>query len=392
MYLQAKKTSILVENKSNYSVIGGLASANGTFVASVWDILESNYVTSSNTVHAVNSLSTAGTFKVAFKETLSFNEETSNASITLKGRDGVNRATATVSQTPVKLIATPSPITFNNGQSNQMETVTITTSNDGTISSGLTISPQSNDWVMSNVSGNKIILKTTAENDTGLNPRVTNFTITYKGTKIILTVNQKCDFNPSATVNIGGIEWMKYNLGKSRSEGGWTYATKLPSECTDDPIKTKSHGRFYKFNIGDKSWPTTGSITDWESIIIEENSDWVTTNNPCPNGYRLPTVEEFKNLVSNSTQSVEGGLSASDYGYMVFTSKNSTNEKLEFILTGYVNRLTGTIRNQGAFADYWSSTQIESSYAYTLNISSARANPKYKSSKSNGYSIRCVKK
>lgn len=83
----------------------------------------------------------------------------------MKGRYGVNRATATVSQTPVKHAANPASITFN-GQQNQTATSAITTSNDGTISGGLTVSHQSNSWALISVFGNKIIVKTTAENDT----------------------------------------------------------------------------------------------------------------------------------------------------------------------------------------------------------------------------------
>ncbi len=401
--IQAKKTSILVENKSTYSVIGGLASANGTFVASIWDILESNYVTSSNTTahavrssnttaHAVSSLSATGTFKVAFKSTLTFNEETSNATITLKGRDGVNRATVTVSQTPVKLTLNPASIVFENGQPNQTATVTVGTTNDGNISSGMTISPQSKDWFIASVSGNKVIIKTTTENDIG-KPRTDNVIVTYKGTTIQITITQNCDFDPTKTVNIGGIEWMKYNLGKSKLEnGGPTFATKLPSECSDDPIKTKSHGRFYQWDIGSKSWESTGSsVSGWNGTNPPtQNTSWLESNDPCPENYRLPTKDEFVVLKNSTTQSNEGGWNASDYGYKIFTNGNKT---LEFPSIGRRHWSTGVLDYQSVYGYYWSSTQVDETKAYIMYINSNDVTPSYNNgNKSNGANVRCVRK
>ncbi len=393
--LQAKKTSILVENKSSYSVIGGLASANGTFVASVWDILESNYVTSSNTTaHAISALSTAGTFNVAFKQELMFNEETSNAIIALKGRDGVNRATASVSQTPVKLTLNPASVVFSNGQPNQTATVTVGTTNDGTISSGLAISAPQNDsdWLIGSVSGNKINVRTTAENDTWNNPRSTYFTVTYKGTSIQLTVNQGRDFDPRQTVNIGGVEWMKYNLAKSKLEnGGPTFATKLPSECTDDPIKTKSHGRFYQWDVGNKSWESTGnSVSGWdETNPPTSNTSWLEANDPCPEDYRLPTKDEFIALKNATIQTNGGDWNASNYGYKIFTSGNN---KLEFPAVGNRGNTSGVLYVQGVHGNYWVSTQYDEAKGCFINLNSDGVAPLGNTNKSYGLSVRCVRK
>ncbi len=355
------------------------------------DILESNYVTSSNTTaHAVSSLSTAGTFKVAFKSTLTFNEETSNATITLKGRDGVNRTTATVSQTPVKLTLNPASVVFENGQPNQIVTV-VGTTNDGTISSGMTVSPQSKDWFIVSVSGNKVTIKTTAENDIGKS-RPDNVTITYKGTIIQISVTQNCDFNPFSTVNIGGIEWMKYNLGKSRSESEEpTFATKLPSECTDDPIKTKSHGRFYQWDVGKKSWNSTDlSVSGWSGTNPPtQNDSWLESNDPCPAGYRLPTKDEFAILKSETTQTNGGGWSASDYGYKIFTKGNV---KLEFPSVGIRSITDGALIGNGTSGFYWSSSQYSSTNGYNMNFSSSGVKSDNYNTKASGRSVRCVRK
>ncbi len=321
---------------------------------------------------------------------MTFNEETSNATITLKGRDGVNRATATVSQTPVKLTLNPASIVFENGQPNQTATVTVGTTNDGTISSGLTVSPQSKDWFIASVSGNKVIVKTTTENDTGVT-RPDEITITYKGTSIKISVKQNCDFNPNQTVNIGGVEWMRYNLAKSRLEGTTTFATKLPSECADDPIKTKSHGRFYQWDIGNKSWPSTEiSVTDWDKTNPPtQNVSWLESNDPCPLGYHVPTQEEFLSLKNNTTQTNAGGWSASDYGYKIFKNGNAS---LELPAIGYRNDSTGSLKEQGTSGNYWTASSYDGIKAGVVMLfyeqSISLFNSYYKSC---GRSIRCVK-
>ena len=390
--IQAKKTSILIGNKSTYSIIGGLESGaiDGTFTASVWDILESNYVTSSNTTtHAVSALSTAGTFKVAFKQTLSFNEETTNATITLKGRDGVNRGTVTVSQTPVKLTLSQPSITLE-ANANETATVTVGTTNDGNISSGMNyFLPNDCDWLTINISGNKVIISTNEENDVG-KLRPSPVTIIYKGTTIQISVSQKCDFDPyNTTVNIGGVEWMRYNLKNSKQEkGGATFATKLPSECTDDPIKVKSHGRFFQWDRY-KSWGTTEStISGWDGTY-SSNTSWLEQNDPCPKDFRVPTKEDFEKLVSSSTISNGGGWSPSDYGYKIFKSGNAT---LEFPAVGYRFTKLGALYSNGMIGWYWSSTQYDSDNGYHLGMPSGSVNPDRTNYKSYVISVRCVKK
>ncbi len=369
---QAKKTSILVSGKGSYSVIGGLASANGTFVASTWDIATANYVTSSNTTaHAVSSLATTGTFKVAFKSTLAYNAAATSATITLKGRDGGNRATATVNQTPVKFTFSPTSYTFE-GDANLSTTVTVTTTNAGTISSGMTATTPSGGWATTTVSTNKVTVKTTSENTTG-SQRSSTFTVTYKGTTSqTFTIKQEPNYDLSI--------WAEYNV-----DAVGKFATSKPSQLTG--TRAASHGKFYQWNRK-IAWATTGNVSGWNSNG-DTGLSWASANDPCPSGYRVPTKDEFVELNNNTTKSNKGGWTSSNYGYLVFTSGSVTRE---FPAVGYRNYTNGVLGRQGLHGDYWASTQYDGEKGYFLGVDSSSVNPSNYSYKSNGFSVRCVRK
>lgn len=185
---------------------------------------------------------------------------------------------------------------------------------------------------------------------------------------------------------------MRYNLGKSRLEsGGPTFATKLPSECTDDPIKTKSHGRLYQWDVGKKSWESTSnSVSGWdETNPPTSNTSWLEANDPCPKDYRLPTKDEFIALFSTTTQTNGGGWNASDYGYKIFTNGSL---KLEFPAVGIRYRSTGTLSDQGVRGNCWSSTQYDVEMGYNMYFISSKVSPANYTYKSGGFSVRCVQK
>lgn len=229
----------------------------------------------------------------------------------------------------------------------------------------------------------------TTENDTGRS-RTFKVTVTYKGTTILIEVKQGSDFDPyNDIVTIGGVVWMKYNLGKSKQEGV-TFATKLPSECVDDPIKTKSHGRFYQWDVGNKSWESIGTnVSGWNNTNPPtKNTSWLESNDPCPDDYRLPTKEEFMVLQSSTTQTSGGGWSINDYGYKIFTAGDV---KLEFPAVGNRGVALGTLYSDGRLGNYWSSQQSNETKAYYLRFGESPITI-YEEAKAVGFSIRCVKK
>lgn len=116
-----------------------------------------------------------------------------------------------------------------------------------------------------------------------------------------------------------------------------------------------------------------GTSLNWRSP--PNNSLWQGvdgTNNPCPSGFRIPTLTEF--IAERAT----------------FSSPNAAGafaSPLKLPAAGMKNYNSGTINSEGAVAYYWTST-INSGYPTAFYPSSANGLPTYHNY---GFSIRCIK-
>ncbi|MDE7356124.1 MAG: hypothetical protein K2N21_05075 [Rikenellaceae bacterium] len=109
-----------------------------------------------------------------------------------------------------------------------------------------------------------------------------------------------------------------------------------------------------------------------------------------PDGYRLPTKDEFQALINGSTVSRGGGWSSSDYGYIKFTSGSNS---VEFPAVGYRSAdSSGTLGHAGTYGYYWSSVTYTSNTinAYYLFFSSSNLYVDWYN-KQPGRSVRCVR-
>ncbi len=170
------------------------------------------------------------------------------------------------------------------------------------------------------------------------------------------------------TVNIGGVEWAKYNLANPKqASGGATFATKQPSECSG--TRLESHGKFYKWNTT-TAWATTGNVnsTDW-SAVTATGSEWTKDNDPCPNGFRVPKKEEFDALIAACTATYSGAWSESDYGYLTLTD-NTSGAKLQFPAVGCRSNTDGALYDVGTGGRYWTSESDASNAFHMYFISS----------------------
>ena len=116
---------------------------------------------------------------------------------------------------------------------------------------------------------------------------------------------------------------------------------------------------------------------DWR--LLSNNNLWQGvngTNNPCPNGYRLPTYTELNNERKSWSSSDAAGAYAS---------------VLKIPLTGRRNNNSGSLNSVGTQGFYWSSfVDSSSDNSYFLGIFS---NVAYMSAsiRAFGYSVRCIK-
>jgi uncharacterized protein (TIGR02145 family) len=103
----------------------------------------------------------------------------------------------------------------------------------------------------------------------------------------------------------------------------------------------------------------------------------------CPAGYRIPTKEEFEELVANTVYSFDKEKKCG-----VFTFKDGT--KVEFPAAGYRTASDGLLNSVSSSGYYWSATP-GSAYGYYLIFNSTNVSPSYNSGRANGFSVRCVK-
>ena len=152
---------------------------------------------------------------------------------------------------------------------------------------------------------------------------------------------------------------------------------------------------FYQWNRPDKAWAASGAANGWTTTTITDPA-WTST--PCPEGWRLPTRNEFQALHSaGSTWAVAN----SDRGNAVagrFYGANSASCTLPSAMVGCIflaasgyRYTNGILDSQGIYGLHWTSTQYSASDSYRMGFESAASSNPTTGSKALGLPIRCVR-
>ena len=163
--------------------------------------------------------------------------------------------------------------------------------------------------------------------------------------------------------------WMKSNLGADHQ----AYAVNDANEA--------SAGWYWQFNLrqGYKHDGTTRTPnTVWISSI-NENSDWIATNDPCTielgGTWRIPTFTEWSNLdaIGNWTE-----------------WNGPWNSALKLHAAGYLFNNDGSLTKRGLYGTYWSSNLDNATNGWYLlfDIGYSFIFSNYKA---NGFSARCIR-
>ncbi|MDV3776945.1 hypothetical protein CMU25_09380 [Elizabethkingia anophelis] len=177
---------------------------------------------------------------------------------------------------------------------------------------------------------------------------ITHQNVVFSGLKITPGVkyNLKLSFTPNdkyltyrgyPAVRINGFVWMQQNLGATGSPGA---------------VNSANIGNYYQW--GRKTPVANGStgsgaISGWDNTTIPANNSWNTgtavypvkntTNDPCPNGWRVATDREYDRLRGNTTYSVVGNTSGTttDPGLVAgkYASKTTPSVTITFPLAGF---------------------------------------------------------
>jgi uncharacterized protein (TIGR02145 family) len=138
---------------------------------------------------------------------------------------------------------------------------------------------------------------------------------------------------------------------------------------------------------------TTGTnaaaISGWSNIGAI-NVAWTdlskTADDPCPQGFRVPTKAQWDGVRNNNTQSVTGTWYLSPTNY---SSGRFFGSGLMLPAAGYRSNSVGQLFGRGSNGSYWCSAESGSEYAWTLGFSSGGADTSYYYRR-DGLSLRCV--
>ena len=166
-------------------------------------------------------------------------------------------------------------------------------------------------------------------------------------------------------VIINGVEWARSNVA-------------APGTFAQNP---ENAGMFYQWNRR-QGWAATGGITGWDNRPAT-GTEWERTNNPCPEGWRIPTQSEFHSLAGAGsewiTQNGVNGRLFGTYPHQIFLPA-----------VGWRRGSDGRLEGAGSSADYWSSTQLNNENAVRLGFGRVGIVVIVAGLRTNGLPIRCV--
>ncbi|AZA53386.1 FISUMP domain-containing protein [Chryseobacterium sp. G0201] len=157
--------------------------------------------------------------------------------------------------------------------------------------------------------------------------------------------------------------WMRHNLGANTSLD------------PDVPVQG-IHGNYYQWGrptvVANASTPVP-PISGWNTAIAPNNS-WQdgakTANDPCPSGFRIPTYEQFTNLINNNASSNVGAWSipTDPTNFGAAKAFGSGSNILTLPIAGIRSEANGELSGRASNGVYWSSTQIGTTYSYYLSL------------------------
>jgi len=198
-------------------------------------------------------------------------------------------------------------------------------------------------------------------------------------------VNPKDNLIYGSVNALDGNCWLDRNLGASRKATayndsqayGYLYqwgrktdghqltdsATTVTLSTTDSP----GHGDFIISASSPNDWRSPKNDNLWQG----ESG----TNNPCPNGWRLPTSAEWASIFS-----AEG----------ITNYTTAYNSRLKLTAAGRRVDINGTVDLQGSYGYYWSST-VTGNNAYSTYFHSSGASSSFGATRARGASVRCIR-
>lgn len=212
------------------------------------------------------------------------------------------------------------------------------------------------------------------------------------------TMTDPRDGQTYKTVTIGTQTWMAENLNYAYTDvhfyfvyDGRNYTSDSTSWCYDDtPANCAKYGRLYTLAAAMDSvgtWSANGKGCGYGSIC----SPTGTVRGVCPEGWHLPDTTEWNTLFTAvGGSSTAGKMLKSTSGWN--SSGNGTDAYSFSALSAGFRDGSGHYLNEGGYAYFWSSTELDSYYAYGMYLRYDADNAGLSNSylKGYGFSVRCL--
>lgn len=206
-----------------------------------------------------------------------------------------------------------------------------------------------------------------------------------------LTINlNKCGAYIGPNTNPGNYrEFMCHNLGADTNADPFTPAAAVHGAKYQWGAQTGETGRYYD-QSSDQS--NSGAIAGWNTSPKPDGS-WSDTsktiNDPCPNGYRVPTSAQWQAVINNNNvERVGSWNNDGNYTTALYFRNLSNVRTLMLPAAGSRYYTDGALVNRGIYGLYWSSSEAKSIASYLgFGSSSVDVN---NTSRAYGFSVRCV--
>ena len=160
---------------------------------------------------------------------------------------------------------------------------------------------------------------------------------------------------------------------------GTMWATRNVATPGTFAATTADLGMLFQWNR-QQGWAAFGDITGWNATN-PEGTEWEAAQNPCPQGWRLPTRAEWQSLLN--------------FGGCIPATRNDIDGCLfgiapnQIFLPAAGRRAfnNGTLDHVNISGFYWTGTQFNNEFAWAFSFVGGHMST-YR--RANGFSIRCV--
>jgi len=190
------------------------------------------------------------------------------------------------------------------------------------------------------------------------------------------------DGNVYQTIKIGNQWWMAENLKVTHYRNGEV----IPNVTDNTAWSNLTTGAYCEYDNNSANVETYGRMYNWYAVNDSRNI--------APTGWHVPTDAEWQTLINYLGGDVVAGGKMKETGITHWSSPNTgaTNESGFTALPGGYRDDNGLFYYLGYYAGFWSSTEYNSSSAWTRRLYSSSAYV-YRGnfSEQSGFSVRLVR-